>query len=914
MLVQSTKVEAVKWTGSGDGIIAGGIEVVLWRNNSKSWEIAWKFKAERPQSLISATWSVEGPLATAIYPTELQIEGSLVDAASKCVFVCQSKGKYDYGKSELRHPLPVTMIQWRPLTGRQLNRDGKHSARHVLLTCCWDGTVRLWCEIDNGRARKTGKDINDHETTKRSFYVVSVVEINQVFNGTLGMNVYVLWATEAGDLFKTSDQVNQIFSAKGSEHEKAGRCEWLVGFGPGLVVYFWAIHCLDDISPTRFPRVTLWKRQELLGHEVGEIHRTSFSNFIDRLLLNKLIISRNSLSGPPIMFSLIHLLPDDSLVWSVFHTKTSNDIEDTCLNKLRTDNNLSCSSSGLLNLGGHLAKILQVAVHPYSCEVELAVSLDSTGLLLFWSLSTTSTNILGSPSLLPTWRLCGKLVTQDLGSKYTCLRWVPSVLDKELVLLMGHCGGIDCFIVSVHHTEKENTECSYLFTVPFTGHGPYKDGPINIFLIPLSSTCRQTFVHNKFMLVGIWMKEFQALSWEMTLHSCDPSASCGECNFDYKDAAESSPWIFEGVSAGKRYCLGVNPCSSHLPDPHSHDQVTSSAVVCPDSLTIEQQKMASITDRCGGYPAYILATGCSDGSLKLWKSSPGKPSTPRVPWELVGMFVAHQGPISAISLTDCGQKIATVCLEHHSSTVSTLHIWHSVHLTGMGTFMLEDTLFLGKDVTALNWLALGNGQLLLAVCMRNELQIYAQRHCGVQTLLKSEKSLKMDIWVSVAFTLTLPAVHDFVWGPRATAVVIHDNYFRVSSQWLFHVNEKFQAKSHLNHTTESFFHYNGRINEDILSAVFTDCGRVEYKQSSIEDGSGECKSGQPVKVTMKNDHIASVARAQMKFNSGTKLHLWSLLEVVERFSGSVPNYHPEALFMNIYSGTMNKYCSLVTLI
>jgi len=294
VLVQSTKVEAIKWTGCGDGIIAGGIEVVLWRNNNRSWEIAWKLKAERPQTLVSAAWSIEGPLATAAYPSELQIEGSMADAASKCVLVCCSSGKSDYVKSELRHPLPVSMIQWRLSPGRQLIKDAKHSPRDVLLTCCLDGTVRLWCEVDSGKVRKMGKDINNHETTRRSFCVVAVIEVSQALNGTLGMDLFVLWATEIGSLLRTGDGVNQVFSTEGSEHEKTGRCEWLVGFGPGMLVHFWAIHCLDDIAPMRFPRVTLWKRQELQGLEVG-------SNFKGRLLLNKFVMSRNHLSGQPIV-------------------------------------------------------------------------------------------------------------------------------------------------------------------------------------------------------------------------------------------------------------------------------------------------------------------------------------------------------------------------------------------------------------------------------------------------------------------------------------------------------------------------------------------------------------------------------------------------------------------------------------
>lgn len=916
VLVQSTKVEAIQWTGSADGIVAGGIEVVLWRNSGKSWEIAWKLRAECPQTLVSATWSIEGPLATAAYPSELQTEETRVDVASKCVLVCHMKGKNDYAKTELYHPLPVSLIQWRPSTGRLLNRDVKHPSRHILLTCCLDGTVRLWCETDNGRVRKIGKETNDHRAMKRSFCVAAVIEIDQALKGTLGVDVSVLWATEIGGLLKSGDGVNLFFSAEGSEHDEAGRCEWLVGFGPGMLVYFWAIHCLDDVSPMRFPRVTLWKRQELQGFEVGEPRRSSFSNVKDSLLLNKVFMSRNRLSGPPMICSLIYLLPCDSLVWLLLNTQTLNKMENTSVNKSHTENYLSCSATGILNLGGHAGKIIQVAVYPYSGEVELAVSLDSNGLLLFWSLSTVSNCILGRPTLIPTWKLYGELVTKDSYSKYTCLTWAPSVLDNELVLLMGHIAGIDCFIVRICHNEEENIECHYLFTVPFTGHGPYEDGPTNICSNSLSSTCNKTFKYNKFMILGIWMKGFWALSWEITLHSFDLSASCCECNFGTRDAAEGSMWKFESVFAGKRYCLAVNPSSSYLPDPHSHDQVTSFSVVCLGSLTFEQQKVTSTNDPSCSYPAYIMATGCSNGSLKLWRSNLARASTLHVPWQLVGMFVAHQGPISAICLTGCGQKIATVSTECHPNSVSTLHIWHTVHLTGAGTFMLEDTLFLDKDIVALNWLTLGNGQLLLGVCMQNELKVYAQRRCGGQTLLNSGKALKMDIWVCIAFSHTIPPIHDFLWGPRAAAVIIHDTYFCVFSQWLFLEHKKHQVELHLNYNKENCLSCDGRTDEGILSAVFTDYDIGKFKELSIENGSGECKSGLPVKIS-KNDYMSRnlfVEKVPLILGSGSKLGLWSMLEVVERLGGSVPSYHPEALFMNIYSGIMKWNYLVETLI
>ena len=161
MLVQHTKVANIRWTGSGDGIISVGMEVVFWKKSNKCWEVAWKFKADQPQTLVCATWFIEGPSATAAHPSKEHIEGSLTNEKSKCVLVCQSNGLSEYSKVKLHHPLPVVMIQWRPSRGKLSNRYGKCSVRHVLLTCSLDGTARLWSEIDNGKARRSGKDIND---------------------------------------------------------------------------------------------------------------------------------------------------------------------------------------------------------------------------------------------------------------------------------------------------------------------------------------------------------------------------------------------------------------------------------------------------------------------------------------------------------------------------------------------------------------------------------------------------------------------------------------------------------------------------------------------------------------------------------------------------------------------------------
>lgn len=888
-------MEAIQWTGSGNGIISAGIEVILWKKQNTSWEIAWKFKENQPQNLVSATWSIEGPSATAAYMYKPDLVGS--NEVGKCVLICYSDGKSEYTKVRLHHPQPIVMIQWRPSQIRQ--GDAKHSSRHVLLTSCLDGTLRLWSEMDSGRVKKVGRDVNDNKTMRRSFCVVAVIEVNQALDGDLGMDVFFTWATENRSMFKSSEGDNQFITAGEFEHGGAGKCEWLIGFGPGMLVTFWAIHCLDDINPLRCPRVTLWKKQSL---ESGTLSRADFSSFKEQLILNKVVISRNSLSGPPTLCSLIRLSPCNSLVWSFLRTQTSKSIEDISPNESQTGKFLPFSACGVLDIDGHTGKILQVAVHPCASEVELAVSLDSNGLLLFWSLSTISNSISAFPTLIPTWKLCGKLETQGLCSKYTSLSWAPSMLLEDRVLLMGHVAGIDCFMVKVSITEEDEISCNYICTIPLSGHRVYEEGPSNIYTIPLPSCNIKMVKYNKFMLLGVWMNGFEASSWEITFHPVDLLGSCCECNVE-DNFVKGIAWKFEISTTDKRYCIVVCLRSSQFPEAHTNNQITSFAVVCPSSLTPVDKKLAD-DDICSKIPAYTMATGSSEGILKLWRSNLGSLSTPDMQWKLVGMFVAHQGPVSTLCLTNCGRKIATVSSKSDSNAVSTLSVWESVYLTGFGSFILEDTLSFDRSVVAVNWLTFENGQFLLGVCMENELWIYAQRRCGGQTLLNSKKSLKMQIWFCIAFAHTSSAIHGLFSGHRATAIVVHNSYFSLFSRWLFLTDKENQGKCHSNFVKDnsSCLDYGTGTND--LCAVSTGCDIGASKVSSVEDLRRECKSPLSVMTDMKSDlpRYLFVESDQLQFGSGIILGSWSLLEIAEKLRGSLPAYHPEALLTNLYSG------------
>ncbi|KAI3971495.1 hypothetical protein MKX01_021555 [Papaver californicum] len=859
VLVQSSKVEAIKWTGSGDGIVAVGTEVILWKRKSRAWEIAWKFNAEQPQNLVSATWSTEGHVATAHYSNESS------SSLSKCVLVSQSDRRNGVVKTELRHPQPVSMIWWRPSSGIDTHRD-------VLLTCCLDGTVRLWSDIDNRSAKKSVRDFNDQKTVRPSFHVTAVIEINQSLNGTLGVDTFVTWASDIGGMFDTDGGVDTSFSSDASESDTTVNCEWLIVFGPQMLLTYWAVHCLDDISPLRFPRVTLWRRQELLGSQASSssLQGSGISN-----LLIKALISRSKLFDPPTVCSLFQLSSDNSMKW------------------LQLDASRSNEKDGSLNLDGHAGNILQVAVHSGSTDVGIAASLDSNGVLLLWSVSSVSSSTLGTPTLVPpTWKILSKILVHNFSrSTYSSLGWAPLALDDARVLLLGHSEGIDCFIVNISERGQNNTLCHKLCTIPFTGHS-HADGHAKIFANPLSSTCEKSFFSNSFMLFGVWTNPFIALSWKIMLHYDDSASNGGDLIELEGDIRNSGAWRCASTFAGKKYCVVVDSCSSNMPGPHSHDRVTSFAIVCPvNLLPSDKLNLNSSYSLCSNSAAFHMATGCADGSVKLWRSitsisSTSEPEPENLPWELVGMFSTHQGPVHSLSLCASGQKIASISRVDQSESVSTLCVWESARTIGAGHFFLEDKISLDGIVVALKWLLVGDGQLLLGVCTKNQLQVFAQSKSHWQAFGKAGKILERNIWTYIARARISPDANDFLWGPRATAVVVHHKYFSLFSKCLYGFDNKNWIK-------------------DTGSSIFTDCNVSQNKEKSVDERNVVHNPMLPVVKTLNNDNtIHDILLSQQKIDSACGTNSYNLLEIADKLCNSLPIYHPEALLLNLYSGNL----------
>ncbi|KNA22362.1 hypothetical protein SOVF_034760 [Spinacia oleracea] len=857
MLVQSTKVQAMVWTGSGDGIISVGKEVVLWKRNIKSWEIAWKFRVKVPQTLVSTTWSLEGPSASGVYPTNFRAEGLATVPCKESVHVTvfQYDGKSGYVATELQHPQPVLAIQWRPCGGRQLNGDVLYARRHVLLTSCLDGAVRLWCEIDDSR-RKGSKDNRETSTPGRYFCVVAVIEINQSLGGTLGKDNFLDWALELGGIVSVGDGLNQVFTNERCQNDEVGSCEWLIAIGPGQLT-FWAVHCLDDIATMRSPRVTLWKRQKVTEPDMKISCRNNGPRCYGGSYFNKVVISRNRLFGPPAICSLIQWFPCNSLIWSVLYNQ-SLDVEGKSSLICEPDNNLSCQSGRILDTLGHTGKILQVAVHPFMHEVELAVSLDSNGLLIFWSISNSSYSLSGLPTFTPPWQFIGKLILQYTITQDTSLYWAPSWLEEDQILLIGHDQGIDCLVVKTLLTEEDKILCHKLCTIPFVGNG-HLDAPDKIVSVPLHSPHKENIKSNSFVLMGVWMKSCDIQSWKVTLHSYEQSESVHLYNDDTGNNAECSPCIYKTDFAGKTFCVAVNPCSSYLSD--VHDEVTSVSVVSRSTPMHSLQNKVVNDISLNNFP-YHMATGHSDGRSRLWRINLSELSVGRTPFELVGIFSSLQSPVIAISVADGGQKIATVCSDALSNNVNMLYIWGPLHLTG--------------------------------VCFQNELHIYSQRVCSVQTSVDLENLPESSTWICIGVVRTSPSIYDFVLGPRGTLVIIHEKYFTLFSPWSF-----FTGNEHLTDRKK-----NGMDNYSPAYSV----GKIHVFEELSSEKSSEGDNFCPPTTKAHSDvHSFLIGDGTQRIPiSPNKNYFLKMTVVAEKLCGPLAFYHPEALLTNIYTGNWRR--------
>lgn len=859
-ITETFAVSAVAWTGSGDGVLVIGAGVSMWTREQSSWQLAWTYTPQVPQSLVSTTRFSQGLVATGaeLAPTERNVP----------VLVFLNDSKRGLEQAELAHPQPVCTIQWRPWS--LCASDQSDVRREILMTCCLDGTVRLWCEDEVVRSK--------NQRGLQRFSVIAVIEVNNTLNGVLGIDITMRWSMESGSIVSKDDEGKfELFSDDPGEGQ-IGRCEWLVSAGPGPCVSCWALHCLDDISPPRYPRITLWKQMHGWEEHSANLGPSSSSG---QPVFVEAVISRRLSSGPPTTCSLLHLLPDDSFLLSGLSTSHSPDSDSGI--HVSSDSTKSVLHSLIKSVkqDGHKGGIRQVSVHPYSCEIELAVSMDSSRMLFFWSLSTFSTLIptLHAPQY-PLWKLLCKLDLKSIASdvQYSCLCWAPSVSHDHRFLVLGGEHGADCFAVRIQ--KEEIISCQKIFTIPFLIQGNVGP-PDSIHTIPFASNCSGSFINNSFLVVCIWRKSFQASSWKVVLHT-ENQYENGSCSCGF--AASSLSIMGQGrhvtYFSGETFSAVVYEGSSVFPSGVEGEYPTCISVMLlnPTVLPIKQHEPSIAV------PSYHIATGCSDGSVKLWKMSCVENCLQNEKesnlWVLVGKISAHQGPVNTILLSSCGRVITSARNIQKNST--TIHIWEAVKLMGDGSFLLEDALMFADTIVGLEGLSLGDGRFLLAVYLPHELHIYSPKHPSFQNVLNPESSRENHLWNCIALSHSHHNIAGFLWGPKATIILVHEEHLSLFSPWLVtragmygthictnHIDahQDFPCAKHLNKTTFDKL----KLSEN-------------YRNSGIHDSSG---------ILLRD-----------QCDSPCSNGLCNLLDIADNMSGPLASYHPRVLLQNLYSGVV----------
>ncbi|OEL19860.1 DmX-like protein 1 [Dichanthelium oligosanthes] len=860
-ITETFAITNVAWTGSGDGIVAVGSGVSIWARAHSSWQLAWRSMPKVPQSLVSTTQFMQGPVAT--------VEAVALAESSVPVLVFLNDAKRGLEQAELVHPQPVCMIQWRPWL--LCVSDRSEVRRKVLMTCCLDGTVRLWSEDELVKSKK-------QRGLQISFSIIAVIEVNNTLNGVLGVDITVRWSMESGSVVLRDEGGKfELFSGD-SRESQVGKCEWLVSVGPGSCVNFWAVHCLDDVFPPRYPRITLWKQSKLQGW--GESYVKSVPpKSLEQSIFVEAVISRRLCSDPPTTCSLLHLLHDDSFVWSALSNSLLPDSGTHVSSE--SANSISCCLTKSVKQYGHKGSIKQVSVHPYSCEIELAVSMDSNSMLFFWSLSTFSTLIptLHAPTY-PLWKLLCKFDLRNISEdvQYSCLCWAPSVIHDSRFLVLGGESGANCFIVRI---QKEALSCQKIFTIPFLGERNGEGPPDSIHTIPLASKCGGCFVNNSFLVVCIWRKSFQAFSWKVVLHS-ESQYDNGRCLCGFAESSLSTTSQGRHVTCfnSGTFSAVVYEGSSVFPSSLEGEYPTCISVVSLNNTVLPIQH-----DPYRTVPGYHIATGCSNGTVKLWKMSCADNSLQTEKgghiWELVGMYGAHQGPVSMVLLSSCG-RVVTVCRNLMKDSTS-IHIWEEVKLIRDGSFLLEDALILQGQVVGLDGLSLGDGRFLLAVYLPNELRIYSHKHPSFQNVLRNENSKEEHLWRCIALSHSHHDIAGFLWGPKATITLVHGNHLSVFSSWLVT-----GADEYTTHICASPI----GVHEMLPRAYnFNETAFGKFKLPENYN-SGTNGSNGVLRRDQDDSHCSH--------------SLWNLLDITDKLSGPVPLYHPRALVQYLYSGEWKR--------
>ncbi|KAI5078412.1 hypothetical protein GOP47_0006083 [Adiantum capillus-veneris] len=766
------KVWSFGWTESGDGLLSVGTEVTMWKQDETGWRCLWTSPVMHPQVFAAATWSANGLAATA-EGRNSQADDSNQSATKGKATVWWWEDSLGLLESELVHPKEIVFLQWRPSKGPL---GLKEAFRPVLLTACKDGAVRLWLEIDSGRARldkASGKDVSSKHL-KPAYFVSAVIEAEQSLHGVLGADVFVSWPLQCRA--EKSNSTSARSSTAITKMKNSGSCEWLVGLGPEGSIFLWSVFCLDDIYPPRCPRIFLWKQASgVLAIPLPH------AGFDIRQVFVKIVAQRLSsrLTDPPFTLDLFYTSQPTLFQWSriwppiialcgdSLKESESPEVDTHERAPTKTKKDVWGVVTENFNLHGHSDNIISIAVHPISF-IGLVATVDSQGHICLWCTSCSSNK--RSSLFSSVWRPSGESV---VALESNILTWLPAVLSGgQTVLLLTRAGNVDCYLIS----EVQNTiyrgqplAVKLLCSLNLAVRSPEQF--LAIWALPFSVQTKN------FVIVGLGKASGK-------LVSCDLQIIEGEINSHDRDQ-DPSDQVGNGINllvkkfssrnfgALESFISVAFPPVSFLPFLQTHS----------NSITYEPLDSSHF---------YDIATGSEDGALRLWKKD-AQYSTDNSEvaikddvWQCVGFMKVSSGPVTMIAIGCFGLKMATWCPTSVDTYGEGILIWSIERVSDRAMLYLSDRVSLVGSPTSMQWLDLGNGGSFLGLLMQTELQVYTESRVFDKRLEsfapsknQEQQSSEQFSWRLLASRALFYRTSCFSWGPKGSLLVTFKEHLLV---------------------------------------------------------------------------------------------------------------------------------------
>ncbi|XP_024540074.1 uncharacterized protein LOC9633825 isoform X1 [Selaginella moellendorffii] len=724
MLVHTFPVTHFSWSGSGDGILSSaGSKISMWKQDddgSGNWVPVWESLVEWPQALVAASWSYRGLAAS----TDMDnLAGK--DLRGKATVWWWQEGS-EAQPVELSHPRQVLAIQWRPVS-RQNGKVVEESDHHrlILLTSCRDGVVRLWLEIDSGKARA------DNAMIKPAFFVSALIEVNTSLQATLGLDCFVTWGLEKsqGSNFATGNST------------EVAACEWIVGTGPRGIVALWSLHCLDDVYPPRCPRVLLWQQGtlRLLDSEPDIAENPCFF---------KAVIQRAQSSVPPTSVDLFEVYDGGLLRRSRLWPPVTSIGGGSGLVRRASDTTGLTSKIKIGTWGrshedfltfGHTGNKINLALHP-ARAARVAASVDKAGTLLLWQTSLPLEPYVEAPHLhVSSWRLCGRLSIQT-ENFLPALCWSPALLlGDKMVLVVSHSDSLSCYLVVRDRSKEQHwlaLDLLYELRPPVSQEKLVLE---DVFVIQNSAQKDQSVL----VLVACGNKGNVAMSWTFNIVLCEKDGEEDQQN------SRQSGIPYKGPLVG------------------AEEAIYTTCFWTGYMFMALGERLLSATSH---YPSlYNFVSGCEDGSLRLWRVT--LPENQHLnSWECVGRLTTISSErFTLLAVGNHGTKLAS-----STQSDSTLRIWEIVCGSGSYLHYLTGEIVLAQTPAALSWFEGGDGVSMLGIVVAGLVQVYVEAR---------DDASDYSSWVCLASISTLHCVDGLFWGPQASLVVTTESRIQLLSQW-----------------------------------------------------------------------------------------------------------------------------------